>query len=227
MKKVLLGFFLLAACQTPAPIATDSNVPPTDEPLPITEEAVPTTDEPLPMTEETVPTTSQVLKGTMAQYVYEIKDWPLVEGKFPLASESCPYEEWLLDIDEANYYADINCRGWEGGAHAAVFIQPDGGHLLAVTVLQCGPMCHQDLFFFEKSEEEWADVTEEVFPAFSQKELEAVVQEFATEEGNFAGLYILPHFGTDIAFINQYAEVEESLYVFHWKNGLFVREKVK
>jgi hypothetical protein len=134
-------------------------------------------------------------------------------------------EEFTIEADEDNYYAEV--RGsWDGSATLAVFIQANGEHLLALSILRCGPLCHQSLYFLEPYEGGWKEVTEEVFPAFTEEELIELAKTYSTAEGDFNGLYVLPHYGTAIEFINQYKEMEgdkEVIATFEWKNSQFVR----
>lgn len=134
-----------------------------------------------------------------------------------------PRADWQIDLDEENYYATVSSYHYDGSAILAFFLYPDGESLLAVSVLGCGPICHQDFVFLKHTDNGWHDVTDAVFPVLTQEELEV----FSAQFEDFAGLYVLPQEGTTITFINQYDYTAPPLYTFTWKDGVFVKQKVE
>lgn len=164
-------------------------------------------------------------EALMSQYVEEALSLNLSNeyDEYTLAERSEDYRD--IKVDEENYYATL-VGGWEGQAYLTVFIKPDGTHLLVISVLGCGPMCNQDLFFFERRNSKWVPASDDIFPYLSDAEQTALAEEIGAED--FLGLYELPQFGTDITYVNQYdwSETPEIHYLFSWEGGRFVKKKL-
>lgn len=130
-------------------------------------------------------------------------------------------EDWELVIDEENLYAEIRSMDLDGSATVTVFLTSDRTPVVGVSVLGCGPICHQDLNFLKWEGEAWQNVTKEVFPSLSEAEEKNL---FKGEE-YYNALYELPQFGTTIELINQYEEFGEDgptvYYRFLWEDGVF------
>lgn len=134
-----------------------------------------------------------------------------------------PRADWKSELDEENYYATVSSPHMDGSATLTFFLNVNDAPVLAVSVLGCGPICHQDLVFLKYSDDGWHDVTDTIFPGVSQEELDAL----ALQSEDFAGLFLLPQEGTTITFVNQYDYTVPPLYTFAWQDGVFVKEKVE
>ncbi|PIR94296.1 hypothetical protein COT97_02295 [Candidatus Falkowbacteria bacterium CG10_big_fil_rev_8_21_14_0_10_39_11] len=134
-------------------------------------------------------------------------------------------------IDYDNYYLEI--ADGELYSLTTVFLKSDGGSVVAVSNIGCGPLCHQDLYMLEYKDDKWVDITEEVFYPLRHVELDDVFrQKFEEKEGrafdegtdmvNF--LLELPQFGTSITVYDMISDIEVAelkwngqVFNFFWK----------
>lgn len=130
----------------------------------------------------------------------------------------------LYLVDEKNMYLQYLPFPGEGDASMAVFIKPDGSHVIASETRECGPVCLQRFSLLEYVDGEFVDVTDQLLPKVSEETLLQKLRDknMCELDGrciDYAFLYELPHRGTTIKIYEQLTFTD--LVRLKWKSGKF------
>ncbi len=107
--------------------------------------------------------------------------------------------------DLRNGYLELE-GAWEGNAQVALWTGRGGQRLLGVVQTDCGPVCHQTLYFLKRQNGRWVDVTR---TTFSPPSSAVLLGYFRTASRNTRRpgedtppfLYTLPRVGTAIEVV--------------------------
>ncbi len=109
--------------------------------------------------------------------------------------------------DVKNGYLELS-GSWEGDAHVVLWKSAAGQNLLGVSQTECGPVCHQTLWFLTFQDGKWTDVTAKTFPLLSQKSMlgyynrvKGTADQALTTADELPFLYVLPRYQTTIRFV--------------------------
>ncbi|MEI6123786.1 MAG: hypothetical protein WCQ95_09160 [Bacteroidota bacterium] len=95
---------------------------------------------------------------------------------------------------------------WEGWGEFVIFKKPDKSYMMAVTILSCGPECSQTIKFYELNNQNWKEVTLDVFQPLTTQALSAKYKALVGTD-DFADnppvIYVLPRYGTTINVVTQ------------------------
>ncbi len=141
----------------------------------------------------------------------------LLEGCEPQKDKNCDkarreYVKNYLEVeDTANGYWKSGCDGAQSCLQMALFKRPNGGYIVAVQILN---ESDETNYFLEYKNGKWFDISAQVIPEFSDK-----------------NIYELPRQGTTIEVFKKdfpepnYSERGAKIYNLVWKDGKFSRQK--
>lgn len=117
-------------------------------------------------------------------------------------------------LDEDNAYLTMSPIWMDGSIDCTIFLESDGTSIVAFTIHQCGPICHETRGFYEMRDDVWVDVSSEILP-----DVDAALTRASSAYDEFNPLFMLPRYGTTIVIIEQYSHDE--LFRLMWQQGKF------
>jgi len=156
-------------------------------------------------------------------------DGKTVKGKAALTK----YRKSLIKIEDIkNGYLKLE-GAWEGWAEIALFKKKDGSFLIAQAETGCGPACDGFIKFFTYNSGKWTDVTKQVFPTLSEKQInQAFINKKISLEDGTSHYFLLPRVGTTIKMACNMCENGETtddpdlvLMEFAWNGEKFTIKK--
>lgn len=132
----------------------------------------------------------------------------LLPAKYLKALASSQDRLSLISLkDVKNGYLELS-GNWEGDAHVVLWKSATGQDLLGVSQTDCGPVCHQTIWFLTFKDGKWADVTAKTFPLLSQKamlgyynKVKTSADQSLTTADELPFLYVFPRYQTSIKAI--------------------------
>jgi len=126
-------------------------------------------------------------------------------------AEILRYRKSLIKIEDIkNGYLRLESDKWHGWVELALFKKADGSTLVAISQVECGPVCSGGVIFCAYRNSHWKNVTQEVF----------------SESSSRRGYYALPRVGTSINSVcgGDGCRQGQVLAEFQWNKQKFIKK---
>lgn len=158
-----------------------------------------------------------------------------IEGnKITGKSALTKHRKSLIKIEDIkNGYLKLE-GAWEGWAEIALFKKTNGSYIIAQAESGCGPACDGFVKFFTYNAGKWTEITKQIFPEISQKEVAKAfnskksADDESADEAGFSFYYLLPRIGRTIKVAcNECAQSSVGDFVifeYEWNGAKFVKK---